>query len=98
MTGTRAREGEAAVGPKQKPAPTTVTLDVQQKPLGDVVQTIATAHGANVMVLAREDGSSPTVTLYIVEVPFERALQLLADSAGYRLVKDEESAMWILRP
>lgn len=65
-----------------------LTIDVEDAPLDKVVRKIVEVSGKNILL---EQGNSKSVTVFVQNMPFERAVRHLAES--YDLSYDDEEGI-----
>ncbi len=85
--------GEPVAGSVDEAA--TVTLDVIDRPLEDVLKLIRDRSGANILMAPGVDG---TVTLSFKGVPWREALELVAENAGCIVVESRGRVLRVEKP
>lgn len=73
----------------------TITLDVRDRPLGDVLKLIRDRSGANVLLAP---GVEATVTIAFTGVPWREALELVAENAGCIVVESRGRVYKVEKP
>ncbi len=89
-------QGTPEPGAERPGAGAQITLDVKDRPLKDVVEYIRSKTVVNIIVA--QDAEQEKVTINIRDLPWEKALELVADNAECVLVRDGPNLIKVEKP
>lgn len=75
--------------------PPKVKMDLKNAPIEEVIRTIAKLAGVNIIIATEVKG---TVTLTLSEVPWLNALESIAKTSGFALVKESYNVIRVVKP